>query len=108
MGVNVRKYRVLSIILATLITSASTSIAGMITWIGVVSPHIARLIVGVDNRKLVPATAIVGASVLLICDDIARSLTSAELPLSVITNFIGAPILFAILVKRRRMYYVKD
>ena len=108
LGVDVKRYRALSIILATLATSASTSIAGMITWVGVVSPHIARLIVGTDNRKLIPATAIVGASLLLICDDIARSLTSSELPLSVITSFIGAPILFIILVKRRGMYYVKD
>ncbi|EHP89086.1 FecCD family ABC transporter permease [Methanotorris formicicus] len=108
LGVDVKKYRTLSIVLATLATSASTSIAGMITWVGVVSPHIARLVVGVDNRKLIPATAVVGASLLLICDDIARSLTSSELPLSVITSFIGAPILFIILVKRRGMYYVKD
>ncbi len=81
--------------------------AGMIAWVGVVSPHIARLLVGVDNRRLVPASALVGASLLLLCDDIARSLTEAELPLSVVTNLIGAPILFAILIKRR-LYYAKD
>jgi len=108
LGVNVRKFRALAIVLATLATSASTSLSGVVAWVGVVSPHIARLLVGVDNRRLVPTTAIVGASLLLICDDVARSLTSSELPLSVITNFIGAPILFAILVKRRGVYHVAD
>ncbi len=108
LGMNVRMFRALAIILATLATSASTSLSGIVAWVGVVSPHIARLLVGVDNRKLVPTTAIVGALLLLICDDVARSLTTSELPLSVITNFIGAPLLFAILVKRRGSYNVVD
>ncbi len=108
LGLDVRKWRRLGIFFATMGTAAATSVAGMIAWIGVVSPHIARLLVGFDNRKLVPATAFVGAALLLICDDLARSLTPMELPLSVMTNIIGAPILFAILAKRRKMYCVKS
>ncbi len=108
LGVNVSLYRSITIVAATLATSASTSLAGMIAWVGVVSPHIARLLVGFDNRDLIPASALVGATLLLICDDIARSLWSAELPLSVVTDFVGAPILFAILVRRRLQYHVRD
>ncbi len=107
LGLDVKKWRSLGIFFATLGTASATSVAGMIAWIGVVSPHIARLLVGFDNRKLVPATAFIGAALLLICDDLARSLTPMELPLSVMTNIIGAPILFAILAKRRKMYGIK-
>lgn len=108
LGVDVKKYRTISILLATLATSAVTSIAGIITWIGVVTPHIARLMVGSDNRKLVPMTAIMGALLLLVCDDLARFVTSSELPLSVVTNLIGAPVLFTILVKKKGVLYAKD
>lgn len=101
LGVNVGLFRAITIVVATLATSSATSLAGMIAWIGVVSPHIARLLVGYDNRRLVPTTALVGATLLLFCDDLARTLSAAELPLSVVTNFVGAPILFAILVRRR-------
>ncbi len=101
LGVNVSLFRALAVVAATLATSASTSLAGMIAWVGVVSPHIARLLVGYDNRRLVPASALVGATLLLFCDDLARTLSAAELPLSVMTSFVGAPVLFAILVRRR-------
>ncbi len=101
LGVNVGLFRALAVVAATLATSASTSLAGMIAWVGVVSPHIARLLVGYDNRRLVPASALVGATLLLFCDDLARTLSAAELPLSVMTSFVGAPILFAILIRRR-------
>ena len=108
LGVDVRKYRTLSILLATLATSAVTSVAGIITWIGVVAPHVARLMVGSDNRRLVPMTAMVGALLLLVCDDLARILTASELPLSVVTNIVGAPVLFAILVRKKGVLYAKD
>ncbi|AHF79482.1 FecCD family ABC transporter permease [Thermococcus paralvinellae] len=102
LGMNVSLYRKVIISLAALAVSATTAISGMISWVGLVSPHIARLIVGYDNRKLVPASAFVGATLLLICDDIARTLTPSELPLGVVTSLIGAPILVAILARRYR------
>jgi len=101
LGVNAGLFRAVVIVAATLAASASTSLAGMIAWVGVVSPHIARLLVGYDNRRLVPASALIGATLLLFCDDLARTLSAAELPLSVVTNFVGAPILFAVLIRRR-------
>lgn len=108
LGVDIKKWRKIIIIFATLSSSAITALAGMIGWIGLVSPHIARLIVGFDNKKLVPATALIGATLLLVCDDLARTLGPAEIPLSILTNFIGAPILFFILFKKGKMYYVRS
>lgn len=107
LGLSVRRWRMFFVALATLGTSASVSIAGMIAWIGVLSPHIARLVAGHDARSLVPSTALVGALLLLACDDIARSVSPAEIPISIVTHVVGAPTLFAILM-RRRMYLAKD
>ncbi|MBP2143743.1 iron complex transport system permease protein [Methanococcus voltae] len=101
LGLNVKKYSVIIILLATLGTSSATAMAGMVQWIGLVSPHIARLVVGVDNRRLIPASMFTGASLLLICDTIARSLTPSELPLSVMTSIIGVPILLKILIRNQ-------
>ncbi|AIU70672.1 ABC transporter permease [Thermococcus eurythermalis] len=101
LGLNVRFYRALFIALSALGISASTAMAGMIGWVGLVSPHIARLLVGHDNRVLVPTSALVGASLLLLCDDIARSVATFELPLGVVTSLIGAPVLVLILARRR-------
>ncbi|NJE46275.1 iron ABC transporter permease [Thermococcus sp. GR7] len=101
LGMNVSLYKKLVIGLAALAVSAATAVSGIISWVGLVSPHIARLLVGYDNRKLVPASAFTGAILLVICDDIARTLTPAELPLGVVTSLIGAPILVAILARRR-------
>jgi len=100
LGVNVRLYRGIIIALAALAISATTAIAGTIGWVGLVSPHIARLIVGYDNRKLVLASALVGAMLLLGCDDFARTATSSELPLGVITSLVGAPILVILLARK--------
>ncbi len=104
LGVNVKLYRGVFIVLAALGVSASTAVAGMISWVGLVSPHIARLTTGHDTRKLVPASALVGASLLMLCDDVARSVTTFELPLGVVTALIGAPALVIIL---RRGVYAK-
>ena len=104
LGLRVGFYKTLCILLATLATSAATSIMGMVAWVGVVSPHIARLAVGHDCRRLAPASILVGSMLMLACDDIARSAYVCELPLSVVTSLVGAPVLFAILARRRILH----
>lgn len=74
---------------------------GGISWVGLVIPHITRFIVGSDSRKLLPASALMGSLFLLIMDDIARSASVYELPISVLTSLIGAPIFFVILIRSR-------
>ncbi len=87
----------------TVIVAASVAVAGIIGWIGLVVPHIARLFVGPDHRLLLPASALIGAALLLIVDTMARSLTAAEIPLSVLTALVGVPVFVAVLRHRGRL-----
>ncbi len=99
MGVNVDALRLVIIVISTLMTAVSVSLCGIIGWIGLVIPHIGRFIVGDDHRGLVPASVIIGAGYLLIIDSVARTLTAAELPLSILTAMIGAPF-FGFMLRR--------
>lgn len=92
MGVNTRRLRGAVIVCATLLTSASVAVSGMIGWVGLVIPHFCRMLFGYDYRRLVPAAALFGASFLIIVDDIARLATAGEIPLGILTAFVGAPI----------------
>lgn len=101
MGENIRMLRTVTVTCATLLTSSAVAMTGGISWVGLVIPHMTRFIVGSDLRKLLPASALMGGLFLLIIDDIARSSTVYELPISVLTSLIGAPIFFIVLVKSR-------
>jgi len=99
MGVETTKLRAVVIICATLMTSASVSISGMIGWVGLVIPHFCRLIFGQDYRKLIPASALLGATFLLVVDNITRLLTASEIPIGILTSFIGAPVFIYLIIK---------
>lgn len=92
------------VVFATLITSASVAIAGIIGWVGLLIPHIARLIFGSNNSTLVPVSAMLGGVFLMMTDNIARSVSSAEIPLSILTALIGAPIIGVIIVKKGKKW----
>jgi iron complex transport system permease protein len=91
MGVNVGRVRVIIIVCCTLMSAAAVCISGIIGWIGLVIPHISRLLVGPDHRRLLPVSLLLGASYLLLIDDIARTASSLEIPLGILTAMIGAP-----------------
>ncbi|MCI7428808.1 MAG: iron ABC transporter permease [Methanobrevibacter sp.] len=99
LGINPSRVRLLIIIGCTLLTSAAVSISGIIGWIGLVIPHMARMVVGSDNRILILASLSLGASFLLLIDNISRALISIEIPIGVLTAIIGVPI-FLYLLKR--------
>lgn len=101
LGVNVPLLTSAMIICATLITSTSVAFCGVIGWIGLVVPHMARSLVGADYAKLLPASALIGASFTLAVDVIARSLLPIELPLGILTALIGAPFFLFLLKKSR-------
>lgn len=101
MGVNVTQLRVLVIIIATLLTTASVAVGGLIAWIGLVVPHISRMLVGPDMRRLIPITALLGGIFLLVVDDIARTWLTMEIPLGILTALIGAPFLVALIAANR-------
>lgn len=99
LGVNPSRVRLLIIAGCTLLTSAAVSISGVIGWIGLIIPHMARMIVGPDNKILIPASLSLGASFLLLIDNISRALISIEIPIGILTAMIGVPI-FLYLLKR--------
>jgi ABC-type fe3+-siderophore transport system, permease component len=98
LGINLSRTRGVTILLATLITATSVCIGGPISWVGLVIPHLCRLLVGSDTTKLMPLSILMGASFMMFVDTLARSLTSAEVPLSVLTGFIGTPLYVALLL----------
>ena len=106
MGVNTRRLRGAVIVCATLLTSASVAVSGMIGWVGLVIPHFCRMLFGYDYRRLIPAGALFGAAFLLAVDDIARLVTTGELPLGILTAFVGAPLFLYLIATggRRRVH----
>ena len=104
MGVNTRLMRIVIVVSATLITAASVAISGLIGWVGLVIPHFARLLVGYDYRVMMPTSMLMGASFMMLVDNLARSVATAEIPLGILTAFVGAPFfLYLILDRGNRM-----
>lgn len=98
MGINTALMRVVVIICATLLTAASVSVSGMIGWVGLVIPHFCRMIFGYDYRRLIPASTMFGAAFLIIVDDVSRMATTGELPIGILTAFIGAPLFLYLII----------
>lgn len=99
MGVNVTKLRWTVIGASTLVTAATVSACGFVGWVGLVIPHAARMLVGSDHRRILPASISLGAVYLLLIDMIARTATASEIPLSILTAVVGAPF-FAHLLRK--------
>lgn len=102
MGLNTKKLRNIYIVSATLLTAASVALCGMIGWIGLVIPHLARMLVGPNYKYLMPASFIIGGVFLLLVDDLARTLFTMEIPLGILTSIIGAPFFVYLLLKRKK------
>jgi iron complex transport system permease protein len=101
LGLNPVIYRLVFIFLSSMVVSVSVAVCGQVCWVGLVMPHIARTLVGPNHEQMLPVAVLSGGIFLLLADTAARSLTMAELPISVVTAFIGAP-LFAYLLYRNR------
>jgi iron complex transport system permease protein len=101
LGVETERLKGIIIVCTTLITAAAVSVCGMVGWVGLVIPHVGRMLVGPDHRLLLPATLSIGASYLLLIDDIARTASAGEIPLGILTALIGAPF-FAYLLRKTR------
>lgn len=99
LGVDTTRFRLAVILCATLITSASVAVSGMIGWVGLVIPHLARKIIGCDYRKLLPASMLIGSMFLIVVDDLARTLATVEIPLGILTAFVGAPFFLHIILQ---------
>ncbi len=99
LGLKVQRLRAVIILFSALITASVVSLAGKVGWVGLLAPHGARMLFGNDNRLVLPSSAILGALFLLCIDTIARSVSASELPLSVLTAAIGAPVFIVLLRK---------
>jgi len=91
LGVNTKHLRAAIIIASTLVTAASVAVSGVIGWVGLVIPHLTRRIVGDNYKYLMPASMLLGAIFLLVVDDLSRNLLATEIPIGILTSFIGAP-----------------
>jgi iron complex transport system permease protein len=99
LGVRTELLKAAVIVCTTLITAASVSVCGIVAWVGLIIPHVARIWVGPDHRVLLPAACSIGATYLLLIDDAARSVSASEIPLGILTALIGAPF-FAYLLRK--------
>lgn len=102
LGVDARRSRFQVIVAATLITASVTALAGLIGWVGLVIPHIARMLTGPSFGRLLPVSMVLGAGYLLVVDTIARSIATTEVPLGILTAMVGAPFFVWLLARGRR------
>ena len=103
-GINTNVVRLYVIVFSTLITAASVSVSGMIGWVGLVIPHLSRKIIGNNYKYLMPASMIFGALFLLIVDNISRNLMAVEIPLGILTAFVGAPFFIYLITRRGNLF----
>ena len=101
LGVNIFVTKGLAIFFATIATAGAVCVSGIIGWVGLVIPHIGRMIVGNNNVYLIPVSMTIGAAYLVLVDNLARTLTGSEIPLGILTSLIGAPF-FVYLLKRTK------
>lgn len=98
MGVNVKLLRIAIVLSATLMTAGSVSISGQIGWVGLIIPHFSRFLFGDDNTLIIPSSALLGATFLMVVDNLSRIITTSEIPLGILTSFIGAPFFIYLIV----------
>jgi len=102
LGVPVQRIRFLMIFLATMASALTVVVAGMIQWVGLIIPHIARMLVGPNNRVLIPASILIGATYLIVVDDVSRLLFNVEIPIGIVTSLVGIPFFVLVLRKANR------
>lgn len=102
MGVNAPRVRTCAVIFSTLLTASGVAASGLIGWVGLVVPHLARGLVGSDYRVLLPASVLSGATFLLVVDDIARLALTSEIPIGILTAIVGAPFFISLIMRRRK------
>ena len=101
MGIKTRRVRLVVIFASTLIVSCSVAVSGIVGWVGLVIPHLARALVGPNYRALLPASMVIGASYLLLVDNLARLLATVEIPIGILTSILGVPF-FIFIFKRNQ------
>jgi len=104
LGVNTARVKILIILVATFVSALSVTIAGIIGWIGLIVPHIARFIFGADNRAVLASSAMIGAIFLLFCDSFSRLIFTFEIPIGIVTSLFGIPMFIVVLRRAKRSF----
>jgi iron complex transport system permease protein len=102
LGVDIKRIRLLVLVCATLMTAAAVSISGIIHWVGLLIPHLARMLVGADFSRVLPASLLLGGTYLLAIDNLSRSIAAVEIQVGILTALIGAPFFVILLAKARK------
>jgi len=103
LGIEVEKVKRTLLVVAALLAAAAVSVSGLIGFVGLIIPHLVRLLVGPDHRRLIPFSALAGALLLLLADLLARSLASIEIPIGILTALLGCPFFLYLLYRRKEM-----
>jgi iron complex transport system permease protein len=101
LGLAPGRERALLLVAGVAATSAVISVAGMVSWVGLIIPHIARRIFGADSRYMIPASILIGGIFTILCDDLGRVLIAGEIPLGIITSLLGAAIFSYIMINQK-------
>jgi len=104
LGIDVNRTRLIVIVCATLMTAAAVCVGGLIGWVGLIVPHMARMVVGPDHKQMIIASILIGGAYLLAMDTICRTVVSAEIPISIVTSILGAPIFLIMLYKSKETW----
>lgn len=104
LGVNVARVKIFIIFVATFVSALSVTIAGIIGWIGLIVPHVARFIFGADNRAVLASSAMIGAIFLLFCDSFSRLIFTFEIPIGIVTSLFGIPMFIIVLRRAKRSF----
>ena len=104
LGVNTARVKIFIILVATFVSALSVTIAGIIGWIGLIVPHIARFIFGADNRAVLASSAMIGAIFLLFCDSFLRLIFTFEIPIGIVTSLFGIPMFIIVLRRAKRSF----
>lgn len=102
LGINTTMLKAIVVVTSTVLTASAVSLCGMIGWVGLVIPHLTRMIVGADFKRLIPTSVLIGSIYLLIIDNITRNIAVVEIPLGILTSLIGAPFFVYLLMKRKK------
>ena len=102
MGIKTKRVRLVAIFTSTLIVSCSVAVSGIVGWVGLVIPHFARALVGPNYRTLLPASMVIGASYLLLVDNLARLLATVEIPIIILTSILGVPFFICIFTRNQK------
>jgi iron complex transport system permease protein len=106
LGVNVNRLRMSAVVAASLVTAGGICFTGVIGFVGLVAPHITRMVIGNDHQFLLPASGLVGALIVVFADTLGRTLWAPQvIPIGIVTSFIGVPFFFYLLMKRTREYW---